>query len=193
MSVLKSLADRHNIGILLVHHLRKQEADDPFLQISGSNGLMGAADTIWLLQRQRTSNMAKLLITGRDMNSRSLRLQWDNHLWNCIEETGSQEREKQDIPDYLWKAADFIQKVKVWQGTATEFLNMAGITDVRPNQFTRKRVEHYYTVFPPKKIYYESHRTSNSRQFLFFYDDDDKSNVKSGIAFSSGDIPKSLS
>ena len=58
MSVLKSLADRHNIGILLVHHLRKQEADDPFLQISGSNGLMGAADTIWLLQRQRTSNMA---------------------------------------------------------------------------------------------------------------------------------------
>ena len=93
----------------------------------------------------------------------------------------------------IWKSADFIQKVKAWQGTATECLNTAGITDVRPNQFTRKRVEHYYTVFPPKKIYYESHRTSNSRQFLFFYDDDDKSNVKSGIAFSSGDIPESLS
>ena len=43
------------IGLLLVHHLRKQGASDPFQQISGSNGLMGAADTIWLLQRQRMS------------------------------------------------------------------------------------------------------------------------------------------
>lgn len=68
MSVLKALADRHNIALLLVHHLRKQSAADPFQQISGSNGLMGAADTIWLLQRQRMSNAARLLVTGRDMH-----------------------------------------------------------------------------------------------------------------------------
>ena len=61
MSALKSLADRRGIGLLLVHHLRKQGASDPFQQISGSNGLMGAADTIWLLQRQRMSDTARLL------------------------------------------------------------------------------------------------------------------------------------
>lgn len=44
MSALKALADRHRIGILLVHHLRKQGAADPFHQISSSNGLMGAAE-----------------------------------------------------------------------------------------------------------------------------------------------------
>lgn len=41
MSALKFLADRRGIGLLLVHHLRKQGASDPFQQISGSNGLMG--------------------------------------------------------------------------------------------------------------------------------------------------------
>ena len=96
MSALKSLADRHNVGILVVHHLRKQGANDPFLQISGSNGLMGAADTILLLQRQRMNSTAKLLVTGRDMDSRTLRLQWDGCLWNCTEETGAQEQEKQE-------------------------------------------------------------------------------------------------
>lgn len=34
MSALKSIADSHNVGILVVHHLRKQGANDPFLQIS---------------------------------------------------------------------------------------------------------------------------------------------------------------
>ena len=42
---MKALADKYNICILLIHHLRKQAADDPFQQIAGSNGLMGASDT----------------------------------------------------------------------------------------------------------------------------------------------------
>ena len=177
-----------------MHHLRKQGANDPFLQISGSNGLMGAADTILLLQRQRMNSTAKLLVTGRDMDSRTLRLQWDGCLWNCMEETGSQEREKQEIPDYLWEAADFIQKVKIWQGTAADFLNAAGITGVQPNQFTRKLAEYYYDVFLPKKIRYESRRTSEARMLFFFYDDDDGHDGDSGISPSKkGDTEKTSS
>ena len=81
MSALKFLADRRGIGLLLVHHLRKQGASDPFQQISGSNGLMGAADTIWLLQRQRMSDTARLLVTGRDMDSCTLHLQTRDCIW----------------------------------------------------------------------------------------------------------------
>ena len=33
---LKKLADKYGICILLIHHLRKQSAADPFDQISGS-------------------------------------------------------------------------------------------------------------------------------------------------------------
>ena len=142
MSALKALADSHNIGILLVHHLRKQGAADPFQQISGSNGLMGAADTILLLQRQRMSNTAKLLVTGRDMDSRTLHLQSEGCVWKLLEEETQEEQAEKTVPPYLWQIADFLQKQRSWQGTATELLTAAGIQGVQPNQFTRKLVEH---------------------------------------------------
>ena len=41
---LKEIADKYNICLLVVHHTRKQQAEDSFEMISGSNGLFGAAD-----------------------------------------------------------------------------------------------------------------------------------------------------
>ena len=57
---LESTADKYNVCILLIHHLRKQAADDPFQQIAGSNGLMGASDTSWVMQRKRMSQTASI-------------------------------------------------------------------------------------------------------------------------------------
>ena len=59
VSALKSLADKYGICILLIHHLRKQAASDPFDQISGSNGVMGAADTTWVMQRKEMCQLLK--------------------------------------------------------------------------------------------------------------------------------------
>ena len=64
-------------------------------------------------------------------------------------------------------AADFIQRTGSWTGTATELLTAAAITGVQPNQFTRKLVEHFYTVFAPQGIRYQSRRTSNTRLLCF--------------------------
>ena len=173
MSALKSLADRRGIGLLLVHHLRKQGASDPFQQISGSNGLMGAADTIWLLQRQRMSDTARLLVTGRDMDSCTLHLQTRDCIWQLLEEESAEAQVRKAIPDYLWQAADFVRRADNWTGTATELLTAAAITGVQPNQFTRKLVEHFYTVFAPQGIRYQSRRTSNTRLLCFTCDEDD--------------------
>lgn len=41
---LKNFADTHGLCLLLVHHTRKQTADDKFDMISGTSGLLGAAD-----------------------------------------------------------------------------------------------------------------------------------------------------
>jgi len=49
LSVLKNLADKLGIAILLVHHTRKQNSDDKFDMISGTNGLLGAADGGFIL------------------------------------------------------------------------------------------------------------------------------------------------
>ena len=52
MARLKSFADAHGLCLLLVHHTRKQNADDKFDMISGTSGLLGAADGAFLLQKE---------------------------------------------------------------------------------------------------------------------------------------------
>ena len=75
---LKHLADGTGICLLLVHHTRKQQADDKFDMISGTNGLMGAADGAFLLQKERrTDSAATLDISGRDLQDQRLYLKRD--------------------------------------------------------------------------------------------------------------------
>lgn len=50
---LKKFADSYGICLLLVHHTRKQQADDKFDMISGTNGLLGAADGDSFCKRKR--------------------------------------------------------------------------------------------------------------------------------------------
>jgi len=76
IEALKSLADMMDISILVLHHLRKLEAEDPFDTISGSTGLTGAVDTGMVLQRDRTGK-ATLYIRGRDVEEQELALDRD--------------------------------------------------------------------------------------------------------------------
>ena len=72
---LKRLADACGVCLLLVHHTRKQQADDKFDMISGTNGLLGAADGAFLLQKERRAdNAATLDISGRDQQDQRLYL-----------------------------------------------------------------------------------------------------------------------
>jgi hypothetical protein len=53
------------IAILVLHHTRKMEADDPIDTVSGTLGLPGCADTILVLNR--TSQGTTLYVRGRDI------------------------------------------------------------------------------------------------------------------------------
>src|SRR5262249_55965031 len=53
---LRALANEYGIAIVLVHHLRKQEADDAFDTVSGTLGLTGAPDTILVIRRDSGGN-----------------------------------------------------------------------------------------------------------------------------------------
>jgi len=77
VGVLKGLADEYDIGVLVIHHLRKATADDVFDTISGTLGLTGSADTILVLQRSRGVADATLSVTGRDIEERELALQFE--------------------------------------------------------------------------------------------------------------------
>lgn len=69
---LQQFALRHDIALLLIHHVRKQKADDVFDEVSGSSGLNGAADVVWVLKRDRTESNGTLTVTGRDIDEMKL-------------------------------------------------------------------------------------------------------------------------
>ena len=90
IGTLKELADKYGICILLVHHLRKQSSSDPYDQISGSTGIMGVADTTWLMHRQRMSKTATIRVIGRDMDEKMLHIREENCVWTLDEEESAE-------------------------------------------------------------------------------------------------------
>ena len=186
IGALKELADKYGICILLIHHLRKQTASDPFDQISGSTGLMGVADTSWVMQRKRMSQTADILLTGRDMDDRTLHLREEHCVWTLEDEETAEEREIKAVPDYLWKAAEYIESVGNWQGTASELLEAARIEGVQPNQFTYNMAKYFDKVFEPKNIRYKTHRKNKVRLLSFYGDDGDGGDDDSDIIKLSG-------
>jgi hypothetical protein len=107
-SRLKKLADKHNIALILITHLRKpgrNTAGDPFDEVTGSTGITGAADTNMVLTRYRHIADAELHITGRDVDERKLALVRDARTggWECIGTTEELQKtpERQKIVDAL--------------------------------------------------------------------------------------------
>ena len=65
LTVLRA-ANKHKIAILCAHHLRKMNDDDPLNMLSGTTGLTGVMDTIFVLHKdKRFENSATLYCTGR--------------------------------------------------------------------------------------------------------------------------------
>jgi biotin operon repressor/archaellum biogenesis ATPase FlaH len=83
---LKKLADTHKATILVLHHQRKTggEVTDAVL---GSTGLTGAADTIWLLQRDEVlgANYRVLNLVGRDVEDTVFVLKMDDGIFDAID------------------------------------------------------------------------------------------------------------
>jgi RecA-family ATPase len=81
---LTELAQRHKIGILIVHHTRKQGSEDPFEMVSGSLGLTGAADGVIVLRSLPRGAGTSLHIVGRDVEEKEVALTWDKDQFTWI-------------------------------------------------------------------------------------------------------------
>lgn len=82
---LLSLAAMHNVAIVLVHHTRKQDSDDPLQLISGTQGLTGGVDNILVLKRSRGTADAEMFVTGRDIpEETTYGMTWDQRLCQWI-------------------------------------------------------------------------------------------------------------
>jgi hypothetical protein len=73
----KKIADHYGVPILLIHHVRKQGAEDFQSLVSGTNGLTGAVDAIMVLERARGQADGVLHITGRDVEEADYAMSFD--------------------------------------------------------------------------------------------------------------------
>lgn len=76
MNQLKRVADEHQVAILVVTHVRKMGAVDFLEQVSGTNGIAGAADCTIVLTRSRGEDSGELNITGRDVEEAKYAMRW---------------------------------------------------------------------------------------------------------------------
>lgn len=84
VSPLKTLASKHGVSILVIHHTRKAEAEDALEEVSGTLGLTGAADAVLVLRRMRGQADASLHVTGRDIEEQELALKFEFPVWNLL-------------------------------------------------------------------------------------------------------------
>ncbi len=74
---LAPVARDHGVTILVVHHLRQSDADDPYDMISGSTGLTAGVDGALILKRERGRADAFLYADGRDLEETvEIALEW---------------------------------------------------------------------------------------------------------------------
>ena len=118
---LKRIADAQRISILLVHHLRKQSDRDPVNKLSGTTGISGAVDAIFVLDKdERRQNAAKLICTGRDIEYRELELRFskDTCIWELLSD--SLDAPENLMPQEMVKLLAFMQVTVFFCGTNTE-------------------------------------------------------------------------
>lgn len=74
---LHQIANDTGVAVLVIHHLRKAESDDPFDSVSGSTGLTGAADSTLILTRRESEGGCVLYGRGRDLEEFETGLEFD--------------------------------------------------------------------------------------------------------------------
>lgn len=125
---LKTFADKYGICVLLVHHLRKMNDDgDVFMRFSGTNGIIGAADTMLALSRdKRNDDKTTLSVTGRDVENAEYSLVFDKDAcrWRTLGTT-EEERERAELEEYknnpiVCTVKHLLEPTGEWRGTATE-------------------------------------------------------------------------
>lgn len=172
LSVLKALADKLEITVIVVHHTRKCKDSDPFNMISGSTGLSGCVDgSMVLIETKRGSRKAKIFCVGRDIENAEINLHFDSDLkkWIVTDEL-STSKTKDNI--FLAALYVYLKRHISFTGTASELVSeLKEVTQepFYPNRVTRDLVQNGYTL-RKYGIDFQYKRTRNCRLIILHYD-----------------------
>lgn len=118
---LREALEGNTATLLLVHHTRKMYDPDPLNTLSGSTGLVGAVDGVWVLEKEkRTEGKGKLTIANRDTEGYCFKVEFDkeNCRWNFL---GAEESMAENVDEtFCDLIAEFV--TSTFTGTATELV-----------------------------------------------------------------------
>ncbi|MEZ3469911.1 MAG: helicase RepA family protein [Schaedlerella sp.] len=165
---LKAFSDKYGICLLVVHHTRKMESGDSFDMISGTNGLLGAADGAFIMQKKkRTDNTAVLDIVGRDQPDQELTIEFDRA--RCIWKFKKAETELwKQPPNPLLEAINGLltEDRQEWEGTATELLKLLPDMQLSANVLSRRLNVVNSQLLNDYGIFYDNKRGHERRIIL---------------------------
>ena len=94
VSPFLTLAGELQIAIVIVHHTRKAEADDPLDMVSGTTGLTGGVDAVMILTRDGQGTV--LHGRGRDLDDIEVAVKLDNSgRWSLLGDADEVRRSKE--------------------------------------------------------------------------------------------------
>ena len=168
LSVMKALADKLEITIVVVHHTRKCADSDPFNMISGSTGLSGCVDgSMVLIESKRGSRKAKLHCVGRDIENQEINVVFENSRWKVSDDI------KNVKPNYFSFAVhDFMVTQKTFKGSATQLaekLSALLYKEVFSNRVKKDLIQHAYELLD-YGVTFESKRSNGQRIIILNYD-----------------------
>lgn len=185
INVLKEIADRHKIAILLIHHLRKMNDNDPFNIVSGTTGLTGAVDGRFVLMKDKCStNKAKLYATGRDIEYMELNLEFDKEqfIWKLISRDDGDDGKNPAVSrnPVVEAITKLVSAHGNWSDTASELIDILReyATDfpMQPNSLS-KALNQNREELQLVSIKYDYKRTSQKKlMYLSKINDGDDSN-----------------
>jgi hypothetical protein len=183
--LLKRLADRLGICLLLVHHLRKMFDANPLNRLSGSTGISGAADMTMILDKsKRGEQNATLTCVGRDIEYRELALSFsETHVWQLVSDSVTQPALLLD--PFVNQFAEFMRTLERYEGGNTELAELFSLE--LPNPLTAKALKqkmnkHRFDL-EAQGIHFQSTRSNGTRVLRVWLSDASDANDAS---FSTG-------
>ena len=167
LSALKRIADDAGIGIVLVHHTKKEKGKDPFSNSNGSTALQGAPDTSWSLSKDnRFGDTATLSVTGRDVETMQIRLKLNGVIWECLEILDQAAIRRRQIPEWIFKVPESILSDGWFHGTMTDLLTRLQITDMSPSKASKELAKFAADVLTPLDMEILNLRRSEGRYYM---------------------------
>jgi len=120
---IQKLAIKNGVSIVLVSHLNKAPQDYAFDKITGSTGLQGICDAMWLVERGEHGAQSTFIGRGRDIHDFEYALNWNQETWRYDWVGNLQEVNLNDNRKEVLDAIRELQK--------------SGMLEIRPRDITK--------------------------------------------------------